>query len=67
MTHEDMSFLVGLLGTIAFLLLVISVQIGSIAARLKERFPTAKEEDYRWSQDDPMGHYQAHKDDKNSK
>ncbi|MGD0468050.1 MAG: hypothetical protein ABSA54_06740 [Terriglobales bacterium] len=67
MTHKDMSFLVGLLGAIAFFLLVISIQIGSIAARLKERFPTSEEEDYQWAQDDPMGHYEAHKKDQISK
>lgn len=67
MTHEDFRFLIELLAAIAVLLLVISLQVSSISSRLKERFPTTKEEDYRWSQDDPAGHYEAHKNDKNSK
>ncbi len=67
MTHDDFSLLVGLLAGIAVLLLLISVQVSGIASRLKARFPTAKEEDYRWAQDDPMGHYEAHKNDKSSK
>lgn len=28
--------------------------------RLRERFPTDKEADFDWSQDDPMGHAEAH-------
>ena len=43
MTHEDVGFLVGLLGAIVFLLLFISVQISGIASRLKEQFPTSDE------------------------
>jgi hypothetical protein len=53
-----------LLVIIAVLLALILWKLNSIAGRLKERFPTAKEEDYKWSQDDPMGHWEAHKDDK---
>jgi hypothetical protein len=34
-----------------------------VKGRLKEKFPTEKEEDYRWSQQDPMGHWEAHRDD----
>jgi hypothetical protein len=53
-----------LLVIIAVLLAFILWKLSSIAGRLKERFPTAKEEDYRLSQEDPMGHWEAHKDDK---
>ena len=67
MRDEDIGFLLGLLGAIAVLLLLISVRVGNIASRLKERFPTAKEEDFRWSQEDPAGHYEAHKNDRDSK
>lgn len=62
--HPDNSTLPFLLVVIVVLLLVISTQLSKINARLKERFPTAKEEDYEWSQRDPMGHWEAHKDDK---
>jgi len=47
---------------IIVLLVWILLKVISIAARLKERFPTEKEQDYKWSQDDPMGHWEAHKD-----
>jgi hypothetical protein len=46
---------------IIVLLVWILLKLFSISARLKERFPTEKEEDYKWSQDDPMGHWEAHK------
>jgi hypothetical protein len=39
-----------LLGIIAILLFLILWEISRISARLKERFPTAKEQDYEWSQ-----------------
>ena len=53
-----------LLVVIAVLLLLILWKVGKIDGRLKERFPTEKEADYEWSQKDPMGHAEAHKDDK---
>ncbi len=53
-----------LLAFIAVILFMCWISLSQINARLKERFPTAKEEDYRWSQRDPMGHWEAHKDDK---
>jgi hypothetical protein len=56
-----------LLVVIAVLLLLIFCKLSAISARLKERFPTEKEQDYKWSQDDPMGHYEAHKADKQNK
>jgi hypothetical protein len=34
---------------------------------LKDRFPTEKEQDYKWSQEDPHGHWEAHKDDESLK
>ena len=55
-----------LLAVIAALLFCVIVQLGRIASRLKEKFPTEEEEDYRWSQKDPMGHWEAHKNDKGS-
>ena len=53
-----------LLSIIAVLLFLILIQISAIAKRTRERFPTEKEQDYDWSQRDPMGHWEAHKDDK---
>ena len=53
-----------LLLSIVVLLLLIFWKLSDISARLKERFPTDKEQDYKWSQDDPMGHWEAHKGDK---
>jgi hypothetical protein len=44
MTHEDVGFVVGSLVAIAFLLVIISVQISGIASRLKEQFPKSDEE-----------------------
>jgi len=53
-----------LLVAIAVLLFMIWLNVASINKRLKERFPTEKERDYEFSQKDPMGHWEAHKDDK---
>lgn len=53
-----------MLSIIAVLLFLILIQISAIAKRTRERFPTEKEQDYDWSQRDPMGHWEAHKDDK---
>jgi hypothetical protein len=49
-----------LLIIIAVLLFMIFWKVESINARLKERFPTAKEEDREWARKDPMGHSEAH-------
>jgi hypothetical protein len=49
---------------IAVLLFFILVAVERIAARLKAKFPTEKEEDREWAQKDPMGHWEAHKKDK---
>jgi hypothetical protein len=57
----------GLLIWILFMLVAIWQKLGSIDKRLEERFPTEEEEDYQWSQDDPMGHWEAHKDDSKQK
>jgi len=56
-----------LLFAIAVLLLLILWKLYEISARLKEHFPTEKELDYKMSQDDPIGHYEAHKRDKQNK
>jgi len=53
-----------MLVVIAALLVLILWKLSRIDSRLKERFPTEKEADYEWSQKDPMGHWEAHKDDK---
>lgn len=58
---KDLEFL---LIVIAVLLLLIFWKLSAISARLKERFPTEKEQDYEWSQKDPMGHWEAHRKDK---
>jgi hypothetical protein len=50
-----------LLIVIAVLLFLILWKVESINARLKKRFPTAKEEDREWAQKDPMGHAEAHR------
>jgi hypothetical protein len=52
-----------LLGAIAVLLFMIWWKVDNIASRMKERFPSEKEQDYEWSQKDPAGHWEAHKDD----
>jgi cytoskeletal protein RodZ len=54
-----------LLVVITVLLALILWKLGKIDARMRERFPTEKEADYDLSQKDPMGHWEAHKDDKN--
>lgn len=53
-----------LLVVIAILLFLILWKLIKIDSRLKERFPTEKEQDYEWSQKDPMGHWEAHKHEK---
>ena len=53
-----------LLIVVAVLLFLILLRLESIAARLKENFPTEKAKDYKWSQEDPMGHWEAHRKDK---
>ena len=53
-----------LLIIIAVLLFLLVLRVESIAARLKERFPTEKEQDSKWAQEDPMGHWEAHKKDR---
>lgn len=45
-----------LLAVIVVLLVLILWKLSKIDARMKERFPTEKEADYKWSQGDPMGH-----------
>ena len=45
---------------IVCLLVLILWELSKINSRLKERFPTEEEQDYQWSQKDPMGHALAH-------
>jgi hypothetical protein len=53
-----------LLAVIAVILFVIAVQVWAISKRLRQHIPTDKEQDYDFSQNDPMGHWEAHKKDK---
>ena len=55
------------LAVIAVLLWLILTQLWGIARRLRHQFPTEKEEDAGWAQRDPMGHWEAHKHDKQHK
>ena len=64
MTQTQFELLAGLLLGIIILLFSIDYKLGQINRRTRERFPTEKEQDYDWSQKDPMGHWEAHKDDK---
>ncbi len=52
-----------LLGIIAVVLVWVCWTLRNIDKRLKERLPTEKEQDYKWSQEDPMGHWEANKSD----
>jgi ABC-type nickel/cobalt efflux system permease component RcnA len=54
------------LAVIALLLVLILFELSGIARRLRRQFPTEKEQDYNFSQADPMGHWEAHKRDKGS-
>jgi hypothetical protein len=56
-----------LLLIIAILLVFVLLELIKINRRLKNRFPTEKEQDYKWSQEDPMGHWEAHKEEKQTK
>ena len=58
-----MTDIIALLWIIVALLALILAWVVNISRRLKERFPTAKEDDYQWSQNDPAGHSEAHKHD----
>jgi hypothetical protein len=58
---RDLEFI---LIVIAVLLLLIFWKLSAISARLRERLPTEKERDLQWGKDDPMGHWEAHKKDK---
>jgi hypothetical protein len=56
-----------LLVVIAVLLFMTVIQLSGIAKRSREHFPTQNEQDYDWSQNDPAGHWEAHKEDKKKK
>ena len=53
-----------LLVVIAIFLFLILWYVGKINERMRERFPTEKEEDADWARKDPMGHAEAHSKDK---
>lgn len=61
----NMNFTEILLAIIAVLLFSIDFRMGKIDRRMRERFPSDKEQDSDWAKKDPMGHWEAHKDDKN--
>jgi len=46
------------------LLILIFWKLSDINSRLKDRFPSEKELDSKWAKENPMGHWEAHKDDK---
>jgi hypothetical protein len=50
-----------LLAIIAVIFFAILVQVFAIAKRMRQHFPTDKESDYDFSQNDPMGHWEAHR------
>jgi hypothetical protein len=60
-----MGLIFGVLVLIAIVLFMILDKISDIGKRMREHFPTEKEQDYDWALGDPLGHYEAHKDDKN--
>lgn len=64
MTQFDLLLIMLLM--IVILLLSIDYKLGKINRRMRERFPTEKEQDYDWAMKDPMGHAEAHKNDKKS-
>jgi hypothetical protein len=62
-----MNIVVLLLIMIALLLLVCVSQLVRINSRLKKNFPTAEEKDDKWALEDPMGYWEAHKDEEESR
>ena len=54
---------IALLVVITVVLILLLHRVARIDARLKERFPTEKEQDQDWAKKDPMGHWEAHKQD----
>jgi hypothetical protein len=43
------------------------VEGGGNCCLAKGQIPTEKEQDHQWALKDPMGHWEAHKDDKQTK
>jgi hypothetical protein len=56
-----------LLATIAVLLFIGVWKLWNIDERLKDRFPTEKEQDHRFAMEDPHGHWEAHKHESKKK
>jgi len=52
-----------LLVIISILLFLVLWKLHNIDHRLKEKFPTNEELDYKVSQEDPHAHYELHKND----
>jgi hypothetical protein len=53
-----------LLIAVVLLLFLILIELWRISARTRERFPTEKEADHDFAMRDPIGHWEARKDDK---
>lgn len=58
--HRFLPLIIAGLFMIWWQLLLIWWQLSKINSRLKERFPTEKEQDYKWALEDPLGHWEAH-------
>ena len=56
-----MSFSEFCLAFIAVMMVVLVTQVSGVASRLKERFPTEKEQERQWARNDPAGYSEAHK------
>lgn len=59
MSENALWIIVGLLALIAW-------ELHNVSSRLRDRFPTEKEQDSKWAQEDPHGHWEAHKDEMKS-
>jgi hypothetical protein len=64
MIMKDLDFL---LIIIAVLPLLIHWKVSAINARLEERFPTGKKQDFEWARRDPLGHSETHRKDAKQK
>ena len=53
-----------LLGGIIVLLIIVAWKLDNIDKRLKDRFPTEDELDYKLSQEAPAAHWEKHRHDK---
>jgi hypothetical protein len=56
-----------LLWIVVGLLVLIAWELDAIRSRLKYRFPTDEVQDSKWAQEDPHGHWEAHKNETESR